>query len=210
MEETRTTKRKLLKRAKERRCAKKRKGFGKYKVDVSGDLEQNIDYNFEADVNANIVGDDGDTPRNDPHADVPATSSSNKPGPSCVNLQHIPPAKSATHKQYRQLVNRSKLKLMNSVLHNENYFKAKTRLQRRKLGFLKDKQKVEAVEYKLMDVNLLKEVIAKSFICKFCKHAKGTINILEHMGGRKGLAECIIFICNYCSKEIVMYTSKKV
>ena len=35
-------------------------------------------------------------------------------------------------------------------------------------------------------------------------------NILEHMGGRKGLAECIIFICNYCSKETVMYTSKKV
>ena len=154
MEGTRSTKRKLSRRAKERRCAKKRKGFGEYKVDVSGDLEPNIDFNFEADVNVNIVGDDGDTPR--------------------------------------------------------NYFKAKTRLQRRKLGLLKGKQKFEAVGYKLMDVNLLKEVIAKSFICKFCKHAKGTINILEHMGGRKGLAECIIFICNYCSKETVMYTSKKV
>ena len=54
-------------------------------------------------------------------------------------------------------------------------FKAKTRLQRSKLGLPKDKQKVDAVGYKLMDVNLLKEVIAKSFICKFCKHAKGTI-----------------------------------
>ena len=57
---------------------------------------------------------------------------------------------------------------------------------------------------------MLKKVIAKSFMCKFCKHAKGTINILEHMGGRKGRAECIIFICNYCSKESVMCTSKKV
>ena len=111
-------------------------------MDVSDDLEPNIDFNFEADVNVNIVGDDGDTPRNDRHADVPT---SNKPGPSCVNLQQVPPAKSATHKQYRQLVNRSNLKLRNSVLHNENYFKARTRLQRRKLGLLKDKQKVEAV-----------------------------------------------------------------
>ena len=78
------------------------------------------------------------------------------------------------------------------------------------LGLLKDKEKVEAVGYKLMDVNLLKEVIAKSFICKYCKHAKGTINILKHMGGRKGVAECIIFICSYCIKETVIYTSKKV
>ena len=45
---------------------------------------------------------------------------------------------------------------------------ANTQLQRRKFGLLKDKQKVSVVGYKLMDVNLLTEVLAKSCIGKFC------------------------------------------
>ena len=85
---------KTFEKSQREKMCKEEKRFGKYKVDVSGDLEPNIDFNFE-DVNVNIVG-DVDTPRNDPRADVPTTSSSNKPGPSCVNLQQVPPAKSAT------------------------------------------------------------------------------------------------------------------
>ena len=123
-------------------------------------------------MNVNIIGNGDTPPRNDLDVDIPTTSN-NEPGLPSVKLPPLPAAKSVKHKQYRQLVNRSKLKLMNSVFHNEYYFKAKTRLQRRKLGMLKDKQKVSAVGFKLMDGNLLKEVLAKSCICKFCKKSQG-------------------------------------
>ena len=72
------------------------------------------------------------------------------------------------YRKYKQLVNRSKFKLMNSALHDEQ-FESKTRSQRRKLGLLKDKDRIPPVGYKLIDVCLLKKMLEKCCICKYCK-----------------------------------------
>ena len=114
------------------------------------------------------------------------------------------------YKEYRKLVNRSRQKLMNSVLHDVSKFKAKTRLQRRKVGSLRDKFKVGAVGYKLMDIQLLQSVLGKSCICKFCKSKKGQIIMEETTPSRKGLAECLIFTCTNCKKETCTFISRKV
>ena len=70
------------------------------------------------------------------------------------------------HKKYRELVNRSKQKLINSAIRDENKFKANTRSQKRRIGLLTDKYKIAAVGYKLMDIKLLHNVLGKSCICK--------------------------------------------
>ena len=100
--------------------------------------------------------------------------------------------------------------MKNSVLNKNTYFKSKTRLQRRKLGLLIHNQVVPAFGYKLFDVRILEKVMAESCICKYCKKARGKLTIKENNRARKGLAECVIFSCNYCSKETITYTSQKV
>ena len=99
---------------------------------------------------------------------------------------------------------------MNSALHDDKQFKSKTRSQRRKLGLLKDKNWIPAGGYKLIDVCLLEKMLEKCCICKYCKKVRGKIEIEEHLGARRGLAECIIFTCKYCNKETVLHSSKKV
>ena len=90
-------------------------------------------------------------------------------------------------------MNKSRLKLKNSVLNNNIYFKSKTRLQRRIDGLLNDKQVVPAFGYKLFDIRMPEKVLAKSCIYKYCKKARGKLTIKEHNGARKGLAECAMF-----------------
>ena len=189
----------LTQASKVRRTSKKRKTFMRKK-----DVENTSSIDFQLHVGDNstdsVVSSSVD---NLCTVDV----DDNVPGTSRAQSST---SKSEKYKRYKQIVNKSRIKLKNSVLNKNTYFKSKTRLQRRKLGLLIHNQVVPAFGYKLFDVRILEKVMAESCICKYCKKARGKLTIKENNRARKGLAECVIFSCNYCSKETITYTSQKV
>ena len=127
--------------------------------------------------------------------------------PTCSNATQPPRKSTERDKKYRQLVNKSKHKLLHGVFHNENYFMSKTRLQKKKMGFIKQKRDI-AVGYKLIDASVLQEAMKNFCICKSCK--KEELVIEEDYNARKGLAQSLVFKCKHCAAETTSYSSRKV
>ena len=125
------------------------------------------------------------------------------------NIIPVSPTKNSKFRKSRQLVNKSKQKLMHGSLADEKQFKTKTRLQRQKLYFTK-RGVSRAVDYKLIDINVLHQIMKKSCICKRCKTTKGEIVIEGDINARKGLAQSLIFKCKNCSTQTTTYTSTTV
>ena len=139
--------------------------------------------------------------------DLPSTSSASA---SSMNNSSLPvedvseniqivssaPAASTTTrmKKYRQLVNRSKMKLLHGAA-----LQSKTRRQKSKLGLVKRDGVCSASGYKLI-----------ACICKYCKKLSSRIVILEDCKARKGLAQSLLFKCENCAAETSTYASKKV
>ena len=62
-------------------------------------------------------------------------------------------------KKYRQLVNRSKMKLLRGAAQQRDiHFKSKTRLQKSKIGLVKRDGVCSASGYKLIDIDILQDV----------------------------------------------------
>ena len=145
-----------------RRTKKKRRGFMRKKEVV---LVENNNINTtttETEVNIDFS------------PDVPSTSSASA---SSMNNSSLPvedvseniqivssaPVASITRmKKYRQLVNRSKMKLLRgAALQRDIHFKSKTRLQKSKLGLVKRDGVCSASGYKLIDTDILQDVLKK-------------------------------------------------
>ena len=159
----------LKQRATKRRFGKKRKCFDGNK-NVLG-----VDFTLTSTENNTDVEDGENIPSGIGLAvDLPASSSgSNEASSSLPNPSQASSSGSGKYRKYKKLVNRSKIKLMNSALHDDKQFKSKTPSQRRKLELLKDKNRIPAVGYKLVDICLLEKMLEKCCICKYCKKSQG-------------------------------------
>ena len=89
------------------------------------------------------------------------------------------------------------------------HFQTKTRLQKRKLALVK-RHFFFTFGYKLIDTDILQDVLNKCCICKCCKKSSSRIIIQEDSKARNGLAQSLIFKCENCAAETATYTSKKV
>ena len=217
---------------KQRRVAKKRKGFMKKKVDVdnvndslnnpvnnpSNTSAENVNieqgqYDINTDSFETTASTTPFTPPSMPKAQVSSLLSP----PTIMNeITHSPckhrilsPRKASANLKYRTIMNRSREKLKCSVFKSK--YRGKTRLQCERYGLHKQGKKLQpAKNYKLIDAELLSSCISKIAICSKCKHSKSSLILKEKSDRRCGLAETLVFECNNCKKSFSFQTSKKV
>ena len=211
--------------AKQRRTKKKRKGFMVKKVadnsfELGGGDETSEDIDFysvnssintdTSNVNTSVISDVNTTINTTVSLDtsraVIEVQEEDISPKVHATVSHLcsSPTKTSKYKRYRQLVNRSKLKLSSSKL-----FTVKTRSQFSKLIGENKHSKTPAEGYKLVDVQLLQKILETCVVCKFCRKKQGKVDILQDGPRRKGLAESLVFRCRNCRKETKTFTSKR-
>ena len=173
--------------AKQRRTKKKRKGFMVKKVadnsfELGGGDETSEDIDFYS-VNSSINTDTSNvnttintTVSLDTSRAVIEVQEEHISPKVHATVSHLcsSPTKTSKYKRYRQLVNRSKLKLSSSKL-----FTVKTRSQFSKLIGENKHSKTPAEGYKLVDVQLLQKVLETCVVCKFCRKKQGKVDIYK-------------------------------
>ena len=126
--------------------------------------------------------------------------------PSCSSVQTP-----ASNQTLPVMKNKSSEKLKNSLFNkleaspNKRYFTRKTAVD---LG-LKPSCKDVARGNRIVDVDILNELLKCNTICKHCKNPKSELTLLEDPKTRKGLACKLILKCNMCNISIPFNSSKK-
>ena len=146
-----------------------------------------VDSHHESEISFNIVGND--------------TSNSIASNSQCIQNN------TTTHIKYRQLVNRSAVKLKNSMFKKQ--FAGKTRSSTLKLGSRNTSKNLPASCNKIVDANLLAASVCSAAICGKCRRPNSKLILLEDPNLRRGLVENLAWESNLCFNRTTFTTSKR-